>query len=373
MIEIEEVRNKTQLAEFIEFPDVLYKGNPYRVPPLHSIEKTILTDYLNPAFEFCEAKYWLVYKENRLAGRIAGIINQKANEIWNEEIMRFGWIDFYNDYEVSEALFKIVEDWAKEKGMKKIQGPMGFTDMDLEGMLVEGFHETATQAVIYNFPYYPTHMEKLGYTKDADWVQFEIKIPKEVPEKMRRLSHLIQEKYELKPLKVKKSKELIPYAKKMFETLNVSFKDLYGFVPLSERQIDFYIKQYFSIINPAFVCFVVDKHDEVVGFGISFASLSKAMMKAKGKLLPFGFIHLLMAMKRNDTVDLLLQGVKPEYQNKGIPAIFFTEMTQAFIDAGIKTAISSHALENNSSAFQMFKHYPNRQHLRRRSYAKAIQ
>lgn len=372
MIQIEEVKTKKQLSDFIKFPDILYYNNKYRVPQLHSYEKSILKPSKNPAFEFCDAKYWLAYDNNNIVGRIAGIINKKANEVWNEKIARFGWIDFVNNKNVSSALIKTVEDWGKLNGMTKIQGPMGFTDMDLEGMLVDGFDEVGTQAVIYNYPYYPDHLETNGYFKDADWVQFEIKVPDKVPDKVKRVSEIVQKKYNLRPLKANKAKDLIPYAKKMFNTLNESFKDLYGFVPLNEKQKDFYIKQYFSMVNPKFASFVLDKNDDVVGFGISFASLSESMIKAKGKLFPTGFYHILKAMRKNDKVDMLLQGVKPEYKNKGVPAIFFSEMMQAYIDSGVKTAISSHALENNQSAFLMFNDYESRQHLRRRSYAKQL-
>lgn len=372
MIQIKEVQTKKQLSHFVKFPDTLYKGNKFRVPPFHSHEKSLLSPYKNPAFEFCEAKYWLAYQNEKIVGRIAGIMNKKANTIWKEKTIRFGWIDFVDNTEVSSALIKTVEDWGKSHGMTKVQGPMGFTDMDLEGMLVEGFDETGTQAVLYNYPYYPVHLEKHGYRKDVDWVQFKILVPDKVPDKIKRVSEIVQKKYNLRALKAKKPLDLIPYAKKMFDTLNISFKDLYGFVPLTEKQIDFYIKQYFSMINPKYACFVIDGSDNVAGFGISFASLSEAMIKSKGKLFPTGFIHVLRAMRKNDKVDLLLQGVRPEYQNKGVPAIFFSEMMQAYIDNGVKTAISSHALEHNQSSFLMYKDYEHRQHLRRRSYAKEI-
>ena len=372
MIEIQEVQTKKQLSDFIKFPDVLYSGDMFRVPQLHVYEKTILQAEKNPAFKFCKAKYWLAYSDKKIVGRIAGIINEKANEVLNEKITRFGWIDFVDNANVSAALITTVEQWGKLNGMQKIQGPMGFTDMDLEGMLVDGCDEVGTQAVIYTYPYYPKHLENLGYEKDADWIQFEIKVPDKVPEKIKRISEIVQKKYNLRPLKVKNAKHLITYAAKMFQTLNESFVDLYGFVPLTDKQIDFYISQYFSMINPKFVSFILDKDDDVVGFGISFASLSSAMIKAKGKLFPTGFIHLLKSMYKNDKVDMLLQGVKPKYKNKGIPAIFFSEMMQAYIDSGIKTAISSHALENNQSAFLMFDDFEYRQHLRRRSYAKQL-
>ena len=372
MVQIKEVKTKKQLSEFIKFPDTLYKGNKFRVPQLHMYEKSVLKQNTNPAFEYCEASYWLAYEGYKAVGRVATIINSKANEIWNEKTIRFGWIDFIDDPDVSAALINKVETLGRSKGMTKVQGPMGFTDMDLEGMLVEGFDEVGTQAVIYNYPYYPVHLEKNGYSKEADWIQFELKVPDKVPDKIKRVSEFVQKKYNLRPLRVKKAKELIPYAKKMFDTLNVSFKNLYGFVPLSEKQIDFYVKQYFSMVKPSYVCFVLDSKDEVIGFGISFPSLSDAMIKAKGKLFPTGFIHILKAMRKNDKVDLLLQGVVPEYHNKGVPAIFFSEMMQAHIDNGVKIAVSSHALENNESAFLMFKDYEHRQHLRRRSYAKHL-
>ncbi len=369
-IEIKEVESKSDLNKFIAFPNKLYSGNKYRVPQLHSFEKSTLTPEKNPAFEFCEARYWLAYKENNIVGRIAGIINYKSNEIWNEKHMRFGWIDFIDDLEVSKILIETVEEWAKQKGLTAMHGPLGFTDMDLEGMLVEGFDEIGTQAVIYNYPYYPVHLEKLGYAKDIDWVQLEVKIPKQVPDKIKRMSKLVQEKYGLNLLTVKSAKEIRPYTKSMFITLNDSFKDLYGFVPLTDKQIEYYTEQYFSMVNPKYIGFVVDKNEKVVAFGIGFLSLSKALMKANGKLFPFGFIHLLKAMRKNNTLDLLLHSVRPEYQGKGVPAIFYENMTQACIDTGVHTAITSHIVEDNKPSLQMFNPYETRQHLRRRAYIK---
>ena len=369
-IEIKEVESKSDLNKFIAFPNKLYSGNKYRVPQLHSFEKSTLTPEKNPAFEFCEARYWLAYKGNKIVGRIAGIINHKSNEIWNEKHMRFGWIDFIDDLEVSKILIETVEEWAKQKGLTAMHGPLGFTDMDLEGMLVEGFDEIGTQAVIYNYPYYPVHLEKLGYVKDVDWVQLEVKIPKQVPDKIKRISKLVQEKYELNLLTIKSAKEIRPYTKSMFITLNDSFKDLYGFVPLTDKQIEYYTEQYFSMVNPKYIGFVVDKNEKVVAFGIGFLSLSKALMKANGKLFPFGFIHLLKAMRKNNTLDLLLHSVRPEYQGKGVPAIFYENMTQACIDTGVHTAITSHIVEDNKPSLQMFNPYETRQHLRRRAYIK---
>ena len=371
-IEIKEVKSKSDLNRFIAFPNKLYKGNKYRVPQLHAFEKSALSPKKNPAFDFCEAKYWLAYKEGKIAGRIAGIISHKSNEIWKEKYVRFGWIDFIDDYDVSTALIKTVEDWAKLLNMEAVHGPLGFSDLDLEGMLVEGFNEIGTQAVIYNYPYYPEHMEKHGYKKDTDWVQFEVKIPEKVPEKIQRISELVQKKYNLRLLKLKKSKDVLPYAKSLFEIINESYINLYGFVPLTEKQIAYYTKQYFSMVNTNYIGLVVDEDNKLVGFGLSFLSLSKALMKANGNLFPFGFIPILKAMKNNDTIDLLLHAVKPKYFNKGVPAIFYANMTQACINEGVKTAITSHILEDNKPSIQMFNPYETRQHLRRRIYIKHL-
>lgn len=372
MITIKQVKSRSDLRDFIKFPDKLYEGNKYRVPPLHSVEMKTLDKKKNPAFDYCDSELWLAYWDKKIVGRIAALINHKSNEIRNTKNARFGWIDFIDDYEVSKLLIETVENWAKNKGMLRVHGPFGFTDMDLEGMLVEGFNEIGTQAVLYNYPYYPIHLENLGYCKEEDWLQFKIKVPKKVPEKIIRISNLVKEKYGLKVLAANNAKDILPYAKKMFNTLNESFEDLHEFVPLSEKQIKSYTKLYFSLINPKYVCFVLDKDDDVVGFGISIFSLSKALIKAKGKLFPIGFIHILNALRTNDTVDMLLQGVKPIYKNKGIPSIFFAEMMQAYIDNNVKIAITSHALEKNPAAYLMFQDFEHRQHLRRRCYYKGL-
>jgi len=373
MIRIVEVQTKKQLSEFIKFPDKLYKGNKYRVPQLHAFEKECLSPDKNPAFDYCEAKYWLAYEDTKIAGRIAGIINNKANDIWKEKAVRFGWIDFIDNPEVSSALISTVENWGKSKGMTKSQGPLGFTDMDLEGTLVEGFDEISTQTVIYNYPYYPVYIEKEGYSKDVDWIQYEIKVPDKIPDKVKRISELVQQKYHVKILEFKKAKEILPYGHKMFLTYNEALRHLYGFVPLSEKQIKYYINQYFSMVNPKYINFIVDDNDNVVGFGLCFLSLSKAFMKAKGKLYPFGFIHILRAMRKNDVADLLIQAVTDDYNGKGLPAMFYARIMQTFIDNGVKTVISSSVLEENKSSFLMFtKGYEARQHMRRRSYSKQL-
>ncbi len=371
-ITIKEVKNKKELNEFISYPLKLYKNNPYHVPQLKTFEKEILNPKKNPAFDYCEARYWLAYKDGKVVGRIAGIYNPKSNEIWNEKMMRYGWIDFDKDIDVADKLLKTVEEWGREKGMTGLHGPLGFTDMDLEGMLVEGFDELATQAVLYNYPYYPEFMEQLGFKKAIDWLQLEITIPKEVPEKIKRVSQIVQKKYNLKLKTFKKAKEVKPYASQVFDIINKSYTELYGFVPLTQKQVDSYVKMYFDMVNPKYLGFVVDENDKLVGFGLGVLSLSKAFQKAKGSLFPFGWYHILRALYKNDTLDLLLHAVLPEYNNKGVPAIFYEHMTQACIDNGVKTAITSHILEDNKPSLQMFNAYPKRQHLRRRIYEKSI-
>ncbi len=370
-IEIKEVQNKKDLKKFIAFPDRLYKNNPYRVPPLHTFEISTLDKSKNPAFDFCDAKYWLAYKDGKIVGRIAGIINRKSNDIWNEKNVRFGWIDFIEDQAVAHALLNKVEEWGKTQGMTGIHGPLGFTDMDLEGMLVEGFEELSTQAEIYNYPYYPKYMEALGFQKDTDWLQMELDLHiKEVPDKIKRISKLIQQKYGLQYKKFKSAKQIKPYAQQLFELINLSYQDLYGFVPLTQKQIAYYTDLYFGMVNPKYVGMVVDKDDKLIGFGLGFLSLSKAMQKAKGKMLPLGWFHLLKDMYYNDTIDLLLHAVHPDFHGKGVPAIFYENMTQACIDNGVTKAITSHILEDNKPSLQMFKNFKHRQHMRRRIYAK---
>jgi GNAT superfamily N-acetyltransferase len=326
----------------------------------------------NPAFEFCEVKYWLAYKDRKIAGRIAGIINWRYVEKWQNKYARFGWIDFIDDENVSRALIESVEQWAKEKGMRAVHGPLGFTDLDYEGMLIEGFEELGTMATIYNYPYYPNHLEKYGYTKDIDWVEFEVKAPPEIPEKIDRIAAISLKKNNLRVLKVKKSKDLLPYAKDMFKVLEEAYKDLYGVVPLSEKQVDLYIKQYFGFIRPDYISIILDSNDRVAAFGITMPSLSKALQKAKGRLFPFGFLHLLKAMKNNSAIDLYLIGVRPDLQGKGVNSIIFNELHKIFIKNNVRTAETNVELETNYKVQAQWKHFTHRQHKRRRCYIKYL-
>ncbi len=371
-IVIKEVSGRSELKKFVEFLHDLYKGNAFWCPPLRKDELDTIDPKKNPAYEYCEARFWMAYKDGKAVGRIAAIINSKANEIWNESNIRFGWFDFIDDAEVSALLMKQVQAWADERKIKAIHGPLGFTDMDNEGMLVKGFDELSTLSAIYNHEYYMQHMERMGFEKDVDWVMNIIEVPKEVPEKLEKFAQLIAQKYELRVFVADKPKQLLPYAMDMFRALNVAFKDLYGFVPLNEKQMQLYIKQYFGFIKTEYVCFVLDKNDKVVGFGINLPSLTKALQKTNGKLFPFGFLNVLKAMKNNDTIDMYLNGVLPEYQGKGVHTLYYNTLTKAFIKGGFKYAVSTSQLEENAKALNVWKLFNPRQHITRRCYIKKL-
>jgi GNAT superfamily N-acetyltransferase len=287
-------------------------------------------------------------------------------------LVRFGWIDFIDDQEVSKALMETVIAWGRSKGMTGIHGPMGFNNMDPEGMLIEGFNELSSLSAIYNYAYYCDHMEKLGFRKSADLVQYEIKVPAEIPEKVERLTRVVMEKFDLRMLKLRKSKDILPYAHKVFAMYNKSFYDLYGFTALSEKQIDYYTNKYLRFIRAEFVSVVVDAKDDVVGFGITMPSLSRAIQKTNGSLLPFGFIHLLRAMKNNDVIQMYLVGVRPDYQGKGILALVYHELTKTYIEKGIKITLTQPQLEDNLKAVAIWKNYDSRVNIRRRCWIKDI-
>lgn len=373
---ITRVSTKKELKKFIRFNYELYKDNPYSVPDLCSDMVNTFTKGKNAAFEFCEAEYFLAYKDGKLVGRIAGIINHRANETWNKKEIRFGWVDFIDDPEVSSALFGAVEAWGKSKGMEQIHGPLGFTDFDAEGMLIEGFDQLSTMATIYNYPYYPVHMEKLGFEKDADWVEFKIFIPDAIPDKHRRISELIQKKYNLKIKKYTSGKKIAAdYGQAIFELMNEAYKDFYGFSALSQKQIDQYVNMYLPILDLRMVTLVVDAEDKLVAVGISMPSLSEALRKAKGKLFPLGWCYLLKALfmkRRAKMLDLLLVAVKPEYQNKGVNALLFSDLIPIYQKLGFIFAESNPELEENGKVQAQWEYFETQQHKRRRAFTRKI-
>ncbi|MDD3557485.1 MAG: hypothetical protein PHW27_02840 [Melioribacteraceae bacterium] len=370
---VREVISKRDLKNFVNFQFQLYNNNEYWVPPLKKEEIFLLNRDKNPAFDFCETKYWLAYKDEKIVGRIAGIINYKFNEKFDKKIMRFGWIDFIDDAEVCSTLLSAVENWAKEKGMSEVHGPLGFTDMDGEGTLIEGFEEMSLLGAIYNYPYYPKLIEQNGYTKDIDWVEFQVIMTSDpVPEKISRISEIALKRNKLHVLRVKKSKELLPYAREMFYLINDAYKDLYGFVELSDKQIDMYVKQYFGFIKPEYLPIVLNEKNEMVAFGITMPSLSKAFRKANGNLFPFGFIHILKAMKNNPGLDLYLTAVRPDMQDKGVNAVLMNEINKLIIDKKITTVETNRELEDNTKVQAQWRFFEHRQHKRRRCYKKEI-
>ncbi len=371
-IQLKEVTTKSDLKKFICFQFELYKGNKYWVPPLIFDEFKTLSKEKNPAFDFCEAKYWLAYNNNKIVGRIAGIINKSYNERWNQKAARFGWIDFIDDAEVFKSLMNELEKWAKEKGMEKIHGPLGFTDFDGEGMLIEGFEELSTFGSIYNYPYYPKHMEINGFEKDVDWIEYSVNVGSTIKEKIARIADEVAKRNNLHLLKVKKSKEMLPYAREIFYVINKAYKPLYGFVELTDKQIDMYVKAYFGFIKPDYVPVILDEQNRVVAFGITMPSLSVAMQKCNGSLFPFGFIHVLKAMRNNPYADLYLTAVLPELQNKGVNAMLINEMNKVFIRNKITKVETNRELELNSKIQAQWRFFDSRLHKRRRCYEKRL-
>ena len=375
-ITIKKVSTKRELKKFIRFNYRMYKNNPYSVPDLFDDMLNTFNKKKNAAFEFCEAEYFLAYKDDKLVGRVAGIINHRANQAWNKQNVRFGWIDFIDDPEVSTALIHTVEEWGKSKGMSHIQGPLGFTDFDAEGMLIEGFDQLSTMATIYNYPYYPEHMAKLGFEKEADWVEYQIFIPESVPEKHQRISDIIQRKYNLRIKKYTSGKKLArEYGQEIFQLMNEAYKQLYGYSALSQRQIDQYVKMYLPILDLRMVPLIVDAEDKLVAVGISMPSLSEALQKAHGRLLPLGWFYLLKALfmkRRAKMLDLLLIAVKPEYQNKGVNALLFSDLIPVYQKLGFIFAESNPELELNGKVQAQWDYFETQQHKRRRAFIKEI-
>lgn len=372
MVEIKEVKTRQDLKKFICFPNMLYARNPNWVPPLILDEMNTLRSDKNPAFEYCEARCWMAFKDGKPAGRIAGIINHKYIEKWGNKYARFGWLDFIDDEEVSRALLSTVEAWAKEKGLNGVHGPLGFCDLDKQGMLIQGFDEKSMMITLYNHPYYMAHMEKHGYRKDVDWVEYEIKVPDAIPEKIKKINDYVLKRLNLRVLRFKSTKELLGYADEVFKLLDEAYEHLYGVVPLTDKQVKAYTKQYLSFINPDYVRVIVDENSQLVAFGIAIPALAAAFQKAKGKLLPFGFYHILKALRKNDRLDLLLVAVKPELKGRGVNSLLLAEINESASANGLKYAETGPELEDNADVQGLWKYYETRQHKRRRCYIKHI-
>lgn len=373
---IKKVSSKDDLMKFIQFGIDLYKENEYFVPPLIYDERATLNRSKNPAFDHCDASYFLAYLEGKIVGRIGVFINYKSNERWNQKYGRFGFVDFIDDNDVVDALFGAAESWARSRGMEKIHGPLGFTDLDHEGMLIEGFDRLGTMATIYNYPYYPKHLERMGYMKDKDWLEFLIQIPSEVPERFSRMADIVKKRFGLIVKHFDRKQDVYPYAKEMFKLINRAYKDLYGYVELSERQIDYYVDMYIPMIRLEFVTLVLRQNDnKLVGVGIGLPSMSDALRKAKGRFLPNGWYHLYKALKgkgHNGILDLLMVAVDPEYQGKGVNALMFNEFIPAANKLGMTMAESNVELEDNNRVHSLWNGLEVEQHKRRRAFIKNL-
>ena len=373
---IKKVTSKDDLMKFIHFGIDLYNGNDNYVPPLIYDERATLNRAKNPAFDHCDATYFLAYKEGEIVGRIAAIINHKSNERWNQKHARFGFVDFIDDNDVVDSLFGAAESWSRARGMEKIHGPLGFTDMDHEGMLIEGFDRMGTMATIYNYSYYQKQIERIGYIKDKDWVEFLIQIPSEVPERFTRMGEIVKRRFGLTIKHLESKKDVYPYAREMFVLINKSYKDLYGYVELTDKQIDYYVDMYIPMIRLEFVTLVLRQNDnKLIGVGIGLPSMSQGLRKAKGRFLPNGWYHLYKSLKgdgHGGVLDLLLIAVDPEYQGKGINALMFTEFIPAANRLGMTVAESNVELEDNSKVHSLWNGLEVEQHKRRRAYIKNL-
>lgn len=378
-VEIKKVESKRDLKTFIEFHYDLYEDSEYDVPNLYSDEFNTLSKDRNAAFEFCEAEYYLAYKDGKLAGRVAAIVNHKANKRWNRQSVRFGWIDFIDDREVSAALFKAVEDYGKEKGMNEIVGPLGFTDMDPEGMLTWGFDQLGTMPTIYNYAYYPKHIESMeGWKKDNDYVEYKLMVPEKIPEKYVKIAKMIEKRYNLHVKKLTR-KEIYKdgYGKRIFQLINDTYKDLYGFSELSEKQIEQYVDMYLPMADLSLITLIEDWNADhkLVGVGITIPSLARALQKCRrGRLLPFGWWHVLRAIKQHKTkgVDLLLMGVLPEYRLKGANALMFSDLIPRYQAYGFEWGESQVEMASNENVQSQWDYLETVMHKKRKCYKKAI-
>lgn len=374
-IEIKTVSTKKELKTFVRFANKMYKGNKYYVPSMPMDDMKTLDKNYNAAFEFCEAEYYLAYKDGKLVGRVAAIINHKANKAWNVNQVRFGWIDFIDDIEVSKALLDAVIAFGKARGVNQIVGPLGFTDFDPEGMLVEGFDRISTMALIYNHPYYPEHMKQLGYQKETGWVEYRLTLPDQLPERHIKVAEFVKSKYGLKIVKkTKKQVNKERFGQKIFNLLNEAYCHLYGFSLLSEKQIDQFVDTYLGVIDMEMLSFVEDRDGNLIAAGLTMPSIAEALQKCNGELLPFGWYNVLKSMywKRSDTVEMLLIGVKPEWQSRGVNSLVFVDLLEIYKKKGFKYAETNGNLEDNHKVQAMWTVFEREQHKKRWVFGKEI-
>jgi GNAT superfamily N-acetyltransferase len=375
MVEIRQATTKKDIKKYIRFPDKLYKGVRNYVPDLKSDEYSMYFPETNFAFEYCDAKFFLAYRDGEIVGRIGAIVNRRANELWNQKQIRITRVDFIDDMEVSGALFAAVEGWAKELGLTEAHGPLGFTDLDKEGLLIEGFDRMGSTVTIYNYPYYQKHFEAHGYSKATDWVEYRIKVPDKRDarvERIREIARKVMERSNVRFFNIKKIKEAAPVIVQLFDLLSECYKNLYGVVPYTEKIARDYLRRFTPLLNPRYAKFIVDEHDKLVGFGLAAPSLVKAFQKSHGRMLPFGWAYLLHALKHPRELELYLVAVHPDYQKAGLAALLLNEIAASAIEDGVEIRRVLPELEDNKKVQDFWKNYDAEQHKRRRCFIKRL-
>ena len=375
MVSIIEVKTKKQLRCFVDYPNQLYRNVEQFVPATYGDDLEDWDRSKNPAFAYCDARCWLALRDGRIVGRIGAILSRKSNEKWNTRRLRFTQVDFIDDFEVSRALFDTVEAWARELNCDEVHGPLGFTDLDREGMLIEGFDQKSMFITYYNHPYYLTHLEKLGYVKDVDWVEFLIDIPAPedpITEKLDRLAQRVERMTHLHVAKLNSRRDYKPYVRKVFDLINLCYAHLYGTVDLSDEQIRKYADKFIPLINPELACFVLDENENLVAFGVTAPSMAAAIKKHNGHMFPLGFIDILKALKVNDTLDLYLIAVHPDYRNRGVNAILMNHVLKGCHKLGITVAETGPQLETNEKIQNQWSMFKYRNHKKRRCWVKQL-
>lgn len=369
---VKEAKTRAELKRFVQFAGNLYKDNPYWVPLPFQAEMKLLSKNKNPSFDFCEAKYFLAYRSEKIVGRVAAILNHAHEEKWGQKYLRFGWLEFVDDPQVSAALMGAVQNWAIEKRITAIHGPLGFTDFDRSGLLVEGFNEMGTMMANYSQPYYPRHLEKLGYKKDIDWLEYLIEVPEKLDKEIADRAEQILKNNHLRIFKAENKKEYLRYTDQLFDLINESYQNRYGFVPLNQEQLQVYMDSFYPLVNHKFIALIVDENDELAAFSITNPSLSKALQSGGGRLFPNGFFNLIRSKNANDRAELLLHGVKEKYSGIGMSVVMMIAMLQNFHEFGIKTVESNPELENDQNVQIQWRVFEKRQHKRRRCYIKRL-
>ena len=374
MVEVREVRGRSELRAFVDYPNRLYRDVPQYIPPMIGDDLSDWNPKKNPAFAYCKAKCWLAWRDGEIVGRIGAILSRRANEKWHTNRMRFTQVDFIDDPEVSAALFRAVEDFAREKGCDEVHGPLGFTDLDREGMLVEGFDRKGMFITYYNHPYYVEHLSRLGYAKDVDWVEYLIDIPYDAPtvERLERLAGRVQRSAGVEIVRLRSRRDYPPLIRKVFDMINVCYAGLYGTVELDERQVRRYADKFIPLINPELACFLLDRKGELAAFAVSAPSMAAALKKSRGRLFPLGWLGVLRALRVNDTLDLFLIAVRPDFQNTGINAILLNHILKGSQAMGLKRAESGPMLESNEKVLSQWKLFHTEQHKRRRCFIKKL-